>query len=66
VQVAGGGAVGFVGRDEGCDCDGGGVGEEFGDLSMATSVVCLGMYCVLKPRFLVIHIRRGYVPQLSA
>jgi hypothetical protein len=32
MQVAGGSAVGFVRRDEGGDGDGGGVGEEFGDL----------------------------------
>jgi hypothetical protein len=32
VEVTGCCAVGFVGGDEGCDGDGGGVGEEFGDL----------------------------------
>ena len=32
VQLAGLLAVGLVGRDEGGDGDGGGVGEEFGDL----------------------------------
>lgn len=32
VQVAGGSAVGFVGRDEGGDGNGRGVGEELGDL----------------------------------
>jgi hypothetical protein len=61
VQVAGGGAIGFVGRDERCDCDGGGVGEEFGDLSNHIIVrsLCLGMYCVLKPRFFVITTHAG-------
>lgn len=36
VKVAGDLAVGFVGRDEGCKGDGGGVGEKFGDLVVAT------------------------------
>jgi len=42
VEVARDRTVGFVGRDEGCYGDGGGVGEELGDLwRVGGQYVCL-------------------------
>ena len=52
VQIASCRAVGFVRGDEGCDCDCGAVGKEFGDL-VCKSVIGLadaGRNCVIKPR----------------
>jgi len=43
VQVAGCGAVRFVGGDEGGDCDCARVGEEFSDLGKASILVIEGM-----------------------
>lgn len=58
VQLASDGAIGFVGRDEGSDGNGGAVGEELGDLlagcvsfsaSLSQWSLVIAVHCVLAP-----------------